>query len=174
MIEKLMEKLSATLDKVGSAASAAEAFYKNQTCYEKTTLSPSNLGGAAALPAKDKKATTKKTEPVAPAAAVALVGIEGRKQLAALTDKETETEVYEYAKAVIQRFPDPAGPGPDGTPAPEGWHKVKATGKEFGIEKVADLKTADQRKQFMARLAQLLLKPEAAAEKKEDLAGIGV
>ncbi len=140
------------------------------------TLSPSELKekatipapAAAEIPTQAKKSHKKKEEP-APvngngAVAEHHLTPKFKKRIADLTEEESQKEVYEYAKMIIERFPKPGAPGLDGNPAPEGYHMArKILSEEFHVAKSADLKHG-ARLQFMSRVASVIAEADAVAK----------
>lgn len=104
----------------------------------------------------------KKTPPAPAAVPQDLLPIDP--EYAALTDAESAKRIFEVGEQLIEAYPDLGAAGPDGEPAPEGFHMVVAALKDkFGVERLAKL-THTQRLQFMSLMkAKLPAAPAAPA-----------
>ena len=120
-------------------------------------------------PAASKRAPgrPKKTPPAPAAVPQDLLPIDP--EYAALTDAESAKRIFEVGERLIEAYPDLGAAGPDGEPAPEGFHMVVAALKDkFGVERLAKL-THTQRLQFMSLMkAKLPAAPAASTPAGDD------
>lgn len=154
-----MEELMKALTRM---ANAIAAHYEKQG---NPVLTIDNHGVVAAAPqeapvVKTRKPRAPKAEAPAPAAPAA----------AEMTEEQSAKAVYDVAKRFMTRFQKPGAAGPDGKPATEGYHRLKALlADSYKVGKLADLVHA-QRIQLMTTLQAEV----AAADTAPADAGLGV
>lgn len=126
----------------------------------------------APTPAENKKARKPKAQADAPAPAAPAPA-----PLAEMTEEQSAKQVYDYAKALIQRYPKPVEDGTkdkDGQPFPEGYHMArKLLAGDFKVGKIADLVHA-QRVQFIVKVRELVAKADSAATPAPVAGDVGI
>lgn len=138
-----------------------------------------------AAPAKDALATPPPAEPAAPkpekrgrpkkdaAPASEAASLAVDPEFANLTPEESEKRIFEVGEDLIGKFPTLGAPGPDGEPAPEGFHILVGILKNsFKVGRVTKLAPA-QRLQFMSIVKARLNQAASAAPAEEtNVAGV--
>lgn len=114
-------------------------------------------------PAPKAKGRPKKTEAPAATAPEEYLTPVHKKRIVDLTPDESLKELSEYGLRMVKKFNNPGAAGPDGNPAPEGYHMLKEILKtKFGKERAA-LLTHEERLVYFGIIAGKLANGAAPA-----------